>query len=90
MYLCQHFGLPEVAEKLYLELRQQQVTQFDVKQSIGKRYARMDEAGTPWCFTVDQDSLTDGTVTARDRDTGAQSRIAASQVSSFLAEKLKG
>lgn len=83
-------GLPEVAEKLYLELRQQQVTQFDVKQSIGKRYARMDEAGTPWCFTVDQDSLTDGTVTARDRDTGAQSRIAASQVSSFLAEKLKG
>ena len=83
-------GLPEVAEKLYLELRQQHVTQFDVKQSIGKRYARMDEAGTPWCFTVDQDSLNDGSVTARDRDTGAQSRISASQVSEFLADKLKG
>ena len=83
-------GLPEVAEKLYLDLRQQHVTQFDVKQSIGKRYARMDEAGTPWCFTVDQDSLNDGSVTARDRDTGAQSRISASQVSEFLADKLKG
>ena len=45
-----------------MQLRTRHVTQFDVKQSIGKRYARMDEAGTPWCFTVDQDTLSDGTV----------------------------
>jgi len=61
-----------------------------VKQSIGKRYARMDEAGTPCCFTIDQDTLTEGTVTARDRDTGTQTRIAMSQVATFLDEKLRG
>ena len=52
-----------------MQLRTRHVTQFDVKQSIGKRYAN-GRGGTPWCFTVDQDTLSDGTVTARDRDTG--------------------
>ena len=61
-----------------------------MKQSIGKRYARMDEAGTPWCFTVDQDTLSDGTVTARDRDTGAQQRISMDAVPRFLDEKING
>ena len=83
-------GQPEVAEKLFMELRQQHPVQMDVKQSIGKRYARMDEAGTPWCFTVDHQTLQDETVTARDRDTGNQERVAISQVSSFLADKLRG
>jgi glycyl-tRNA synthetase len=83
-------GMPEVAEKLYMQLRSRHVTQFDVKQSIGKRYARMDEAGTPWCFTVDQETLTDGTVTARDRDTGAQQRIALDAVPRFLDDKING
>ena len=83
-------GMPEVAEKLYMQLRTRHVTQFDVKQSIGKRYARMDEAGTPWCFTVDQDTLSDGTVTARDRDTGAQQRISMDAVPRFLDEKING
>ncbi|MEC9071899.1 MAG: His/Gly/Thr/Pro-type tRNA ligase C-terminal domain-containing protein, partial [Myxococcota bacterium] len=83
-------GQPEVAEKLFMELRQQYPVQTDVKQSIGKRYARMDEAGTPWCFTVDHQTLQDQTVTARDRDTGNQERVAISQVSSFLADKLRG
>ena len=45
-------GMPEVAEKLYRELRQQWRVDFDEKQSIGKRYARMDEAGTPFCFRI--------------------------------------
>ena len=83
-------GMPEIAEKLYMQLRTRHVTQFDVKQSIGKRYARMDEAGTPWCFTVDQDTLSDGTVTARDRDTGAQQRISMDAVPRFLDEKING
>ena len=83
-------GMPEVAEKLYRELRTRHVTQFDVKQSIGKRYARMDEAGTPWCFTVDQETLSAGSVTARDRDSGAQERIALDAVPRFLDDKING
>jgi len=81
-------GLPEIADKLYRDLRVRHVTQTDAKQSIGKRYARMDEAGTPWCFTIDHQTRDDGTITARDRDTGSQSRIGIDQVTSFLADKL--
>ena len=81
-------GLPEKAEALYLELRKNHVTQFETKQSIGKRYARMDEAGTPWCFTLDHQTNEDGTVTARERDTGNQERIALDQVRNFLNDKL--
>ena len=81
-------GMPEVAEKLYRQLRRHHVCQFDHKQSIGKRYARMDEAGTPYCFTVDGESLSDHCVTVRERDTQAQQRMAIDQVPSFLAEKM--
>jgi glycyl-tRNA synthetase len=81
-------GLPEIGQKLYLELRQKHICQYDAKQSIGKRYARMDEAGTPFCVTIDHDTLTEGSVTIRYRDTGAQDRIALSQVPGFLADKL--
>ena len=59
-----------------------------MKQSIGKRYARMDEAGTPYCITVDHTTLEDQTVTLRDRDTGAQERIALDQIPAFLAQHL--
>jgi len=82
-------GMPEVAEKLYRRLRQDYAIQFDVKQSIGKRYARMDEAGTPFCFTIDGDTLQDQTVTVRHRDTLEQSRIGIDTVTSFLAEHVK-
>jgi glycyl-tRNA synthetase len=85
-------GLPEVAEKLYDELfakfGKTGFIEMDAKQSIGKRYARMDEAGCPYCFTIDQETLTQQTVTVRDRDTGKQERIALSQVSAFLSERL--
>ena len=77
-------GLPEVAQKLYMDLRKHHICQLDEKQSIGKRYARMDEAGTPWCFTIDHDTLRDQSVTVRDRDSGAQSRIAIDQVRRFI------
>ena len=80
-------GMPEVAQKLYKELRTKHAVQLDVKQNIGKRYARMDEAGTPYCFTIDGDTLKDQTVTVRDRDTLSQERINIDQVASFLAEK---
>ncbi len=83
-------GMPEVAEKLYLDVRRHFVAQYDSKQSIGKRYARMDEAGTPYCFTVDGQTLEDQTVTVRDRDTGAQERIALDSVTGYLHDRLWG
>ena len=83
-------GMPEMAEKLYRQLRTKYAVQTDAKQSIGKRYARMDEAGTPYCFTIDSDSLTDQTVTVRHRDTQEQERIAIDKVEAFLAEKIGG
>ncbi|MBA3405907.1 MAG: glycine--tRNA ligase, partial [Gemmatimonadaceae bacterium] len=83
-------GMPEVAEKLYLELRQHFACEYDPKQSIGKRYARMDEIGTPFCVTIDGQTLTDQTVTIRERDTMAQQRIALDQVRHFVQERLNG
>jgi glycyl-tRNA synthetase len=81
-------GMPEVAERLYLDLRQRFTCEYDPKQSIGKRYARMDEIGTPFCVTVDGDTLKDQTVTVRQRDSMAQQRIAIDKLKSYLAEKL--
>ena len=81
-------GMPEIAEKLYHDLRNRFVVELDVKQSIGKRYARMDEAGTPYCFTIDGQTVQDGTVTVRYRDTGRQERIAIDRVGVFLAERI--
>jgi glycyl-tRNA synthetase len=81
-------GMPEVAERLYLELRRHFTCEYDAKQSIGKRYARMDEIGTPFCVTVDGQTIQDQTVTVRDRDTAAQERIAIDKVKPFLFERL--
>ncbi|MEP0842417.1 MAG: glycine--tRNA ligase [Phycisphaerae bacterium] len=81
-------GLPEIAEPIFRAVRKRWVAQYDAKASIGKRYARMDEAGTPYCFTIDGQTKEDGTVTVRDRDTGAQQRIGKDQVVAFLADKL--
>ena len=81
-------GMPQAAQKLYMDLRQKYACQLDVKQNIGKRYARMDEAGTPFCITVDGESLSDQTVTVRHRDTQQQQRINLSQVDTFLSEQL--
>jgi glycyl-tRNA synthetase len=86
--LVQKEGMPEIAEKLFRDLRKRHVVQYDPKQAIGKRYARMDEAGTPYCITIDGDTLTDQTVTVRDRDSLTQERIAIDKVAAFLDEKL--
>jgi glycyl-tRNA synthetase len=81
-------GMPEVAEKLYLELRKTFTCEYDPKQAIGKRYARMDEIGTPYCITIDGQTQQDHTVTLRERDTMSQQRIPLEKVKSFLLEKL--
>ena len=83
-------GMPDVAETLYRKLRTSFTCQFDVKQNIGKRYARMDEAGTPFCFTVDGQTLQDQTVTVRYRDDTRQERIGIDRVGEFLAERVAG
>jgi glycyl-tRNA synthetase len=83
-------GMPEVAERIYQDLRRRVgPCQYDAKQSIGKRYARMDEAGTPFCITVDGQTLTDQTVTVRDRDTGAQVRVASDRVVEWVGERVR-
>ncbi|MEM9559665.1 MAG: glycine--tRNA ligase [Planctomycetota bacterium] len=86
-------GMPEKAAELTRSLRARfghlGFIETDEKQSIGKRYARMDEAGCPVCFTIDGDTLSDGTVTVRDRDTQAQERIAMDKAGDYLAEKLE-
>jgi glycyl-tRNA synthetase len=81
-------GMPEMGQKLYMDLRQRFMCEFDEKQSIGKRYARMDEIGTPYCVTIDGDTLKDQTVTIRERDTLKQDRVALDQVKKYLAERL--
>ena len=70
-------GLPERATVLYRELRAAYDAFYDEGGSIGKRYARMDEIGTPFCVTVDHATLEDGTVTLRERDSTAQVRVPA-------------
>ncbi|HTW93732.1 MAG TPA: glycine--tRNA ligase, partial [Tepidisphaeraceae bacterium] len=82
-------GMPEVAEKLYLDLRTKFTCEYDPKQSIGKRYARMDEIGTPFCVTIDGQTLTDGTVTIRQRDTMQQDRIATDKIESYVRDQLQ-
>jgi glycyl-tRNA synthetase len=81
-------GMPELAEKLYLDLRQHLTCEYDPKQSIGKRYARMDEIGTPFCVTIDGQTLQDQTVTVRERDTMAQQRIGIDNVRAYVQERL--
>ena len=81
-------GMPEIAEPVYQAIRKRWTAQYDAKASIGKRYARMDEAGTPFCFTIDGQTKEDQTVTIRERDSMKQDRIGLSQVKQYLREKL--
>jgi glycyl-tRNA synthetase len=81
-------GMPEVAKRLYMNLRTKFTCEYDPKQAIGRRYARMDEIGTPFCVTVDGDTLKDNTVTIRDRDTQAQTRIGIDQVEAYVRAKI--
>ncbi len=81
--------LSDKAGALYDELRKTFTIDFDETGSIGKRYRRQDEIGTPFCITYDFDSETDGAVTIRDRDTMEQIRIPIDQVAAYLEEKCR-
>ena len=80
--------LEEKASALFEDLQQTYLTEYDVAGSIGKRYRRQDEIGTPYCVTIDYDSLEDNTVTIRDRDSMNQERISIDQVKAYLANKM--
>ena len=86
--LTEKDGQPEIATKLYMDLRQDFMVELDIKQNIGKRYARQDEIGTPFCFTIDTETATDNCVTVRNRNTMKQERIAIDNVKTYLRENL--
>jgi len=81
-------GMPEIGEPIYREIKKHFPCQYDAKQSIGKRYARMDEAGTPFCFTIDGQTKEDGTVTVRNRDDASQIRIDKTRCLEYLRDQL--
>ncbi len=81
-------GMPEVAIDLYRSLKPHMACMYDEKGSVGRRYARQDEAGTPWCLTIDGQTLTDKTVTLRDRDSLVQERIPIDAVVDMLRDRL--
>jgi glycyl-tRNA synthetase len=83
-------GQPEIAAEIYRGLKRRWNVFYDEKGSIGKRYRRQDESGTPFCITVDHQSLEDETVTLRDRDTIEQTRVRIADLESVLAERLVG
>jgi glycyl-tRNA synthetase len=82
--------LTEPARKIANDLRQYWNVDFDVTGAIGRRYRREDEIGTPYCVTFDFDSLEDGAVTIRDRDTMNQERVKIADLQNWLATKLVG
>jgi glycyl-tRNA synthetase len=81
-------GMPEVARRIYRELKPHFNVYYDDKGAVGRRYRRQDEAGTPYCITVDGQTLQDQTVTIRDRDTLKQERIAAAEVADVIRRRL--
>jgi len=81
--------LVEKAREIYDLLKLDYMCEFDDNGNIGKRYRRQDEIGTPYCVTVDFESLEDGAVTVRDRDTMGQERVKVKEMAKYLGEKLK-
>ena len=88
MPLVKKDGQPELARTIYKDLRGRMQTEYDEGGSIGKRYRRQDEIGTPWGVTVDHQSLEDETVTLRDRDSLAQERIKIDALAQELERRL--
>jgi glycyl-tRNA synthetase len=81
-------GLPEKAHEIFNTLRFEQQCFYEEKDTIGRRYRRQDAIGTPYCITIDHQTLQDNTVTIRDRDTMLQERINANEVSKVVNEKV--
>ncbi len=83
-------GMPEYAEKVYAEVKKRFKAFYDVSGAVGRRYARMDEAGTPYCVTIDGQTLEDDTMTVRERDTMEQVRMKTPELIEFLSKQIYG
>jgi glycyl-tRNA synthetase len=83
-------GMPELATTLYHDLRRQFACFYDDSGAIGRRYRRMDEAGTPFGITVDGETVTGRTVTVRQRDSMQQDRVGVERVAEYIRERLGG
>jgi glycyl-tRNA synthetase len=81
-------GQPELAREVYVNVRERVQAEYDDGGSIGKRYRRQDEIGTPFCVTVDHQSTDDQTVTVRERDTLAQERVPIAEVAQLIEERV--
>ncbi len=88
MPLVKKDGLPEIAEKIVHDLRFDFNCQYDDKDSIGRRYRRQDAIGTPYCITIDHQTVEDATVTIRYRDSMKQERVNISHLKNIIAEKV--
>ncbi|MDP2671587.1 MAG: glycine--tRNA ligase [bacterium] len=80
--------LVKIAQEIYQDLKKSWFVQYDESATVGRRYRRADEIGTPFCITIDFDSLEDASVTVRDRDSMEQERVKISEIKNFLFEKL--
>jgi glycyl-tRNA synthetase len=83
-------GMPELATELYRDLKRRFPVFYDDSGAIGRRYRRMDEAGTPFGITVDGDTAAQRTVTVRDRDSMRQERVGLDRVAEYVSERLAG
>jgi glycyl-tRNA synthetase len=82
-------GMPEIGKKIEQDIRPSFRVFYDDSGAVGRRYRRQDEAGTPFCFTIDSQTLQDQTLTVRDRDSMKQERISADKILSYLQQQLK-
>ena len=87
--IAKHDGMVAKARSLYEELRKRHAVEYDDNGAIGRRYRRQDEIGTPWAFTIDEQTLADDTVTVRDRDSLAQERLPITGVRAWLDDALE-
>jgi glycyl-tRNA synthetase len=81
-------GMPEVARNIYDDLKRTFNCFYDEKGAVGRRYRRQDEAGTPFCITIDGQTREDNTVTVRERDSMDQIRVSTDQLRTHLRDKL--
>ncbi|HPS81615.1 MAG TPA: His/Gly/Thr/Pro-type tRNA ligase C-terminal domain-containing protein, partial [Candidatus Limiplasma sp.] len=81
--------LGDLATEVYAKLSKKFMVEYDETGSIGKRYRRQDEIGTPFCITVDFDTQENGTVTVRDRDTMTQERVAIDDLEAYIEKRME-
>ena len=81
-------GMPEIAHNIVDGLRKHFRVFYDESGAVGRRYRRQDEIGTPYCITVDSETLENGTVTIRERDTMQQERISQDKIMAYLVDRV--